>query len=118
MKMNLSISQAHANCVSVFLALIEASHSPSHKELLNETQDVFDRYKLWAGNVGAIHGTNKYKLSLDYRLREASFYKSQVLKLMQDLQSCVRNLSSVAVPFTFYSISNQGQQLIENAVLS
>ncbi|CAN9270141.1 unnamed protein product [Alternaria alternata] len=53
--MDLSISQAHANCVSVFLALIEASHSPSHKELLNETQDVFDRYKLWAGNVGAIH---------------------------------------------------------------
>lgn len=76
--MDLSISQAHANCVSVFIALVEASHSPSYKERPNEAQDVFDRYKLWAGNVGAIHGTSQYKLSLDYRLREASFYKSQV----------------------------------------
>jgi hypothetical protein len=76
--MDLSISQAHTDCVSIFLALIEASHS-SHSEGLNEAEDVFDRYKLWAGNVGAIHGTNKYNLSLDYRLREASFYKSQVL---------------------------------------
>jgi hypothetical protein len=76
--MDLSISKAHTDCVSIFLALIEASHSPSYKERPNEAQDVLDRYKLWAGNVGAIHGANKYKLSLDYRLREASFYKSQV----------------------------------------
>ena len=89
--MDLSISQAHANCVSVFLTLIEASHSPSHKELLNEAQDVFDRYKLWAGNVGAIHGTNPFigievdagpaKLCKKFEFRYHSLCLLQYLKL-------------------------------------
>jgi hypothetical protein len=76
--MDLSISQAHTTCVAAFLALIKASHIP-YTERSNEAQDIFDKYKLWAGNVGAIHSMKRYKLSLDYRLREASFYKSQVL---------------------------------------
>ena len=45
----------------------------SISEIMNE----FDRYKVWADNVGAAkHGSN-YTLSLDYRLREARFYKDQ-----------------------------------------
>jgi hypothetical protein len=38
----------------------------------------FGEYKLWAGNVGAAHSGHYYQISLDYRLREASFYKTQV----------------------------------------
>ena len=41
-------------------------------DLLNE----FDRYRLWADNVGA--GQKKYKLSLDYRLEDASVYRDLV----------------------------------------
>lgn len=45
----------------------------SISEILNE----FDRFRVWAENVGAAKYGNNYSLSLDYRLREAPFYKDQ-----------------------------------------
>ncbi|KAH6878006.1 hypothetical protein BKA58DRAFT_376336 [Alternaria rosae] len=90
--MNASISQAHNDCVSIFLAFIASRHDPSsYLKHQDEVQDTFDRYKLWAGNVGAIHSG---RISLDHRLRDASFFKIQVLKLMHDLQSCYCKASS------------------------
>jgi hypothetical protein len=76
--MDSTISHIHASCVQAFLAVIDALQSPSHQKNLEDAYDVFDRYKLWAGNVGAMHKGAKYEMSLDYRLREASFYKDQV----------------------------------------
>ena len=74
-----SIAQVHALCVSMFLTLIGALSSSCHGEYRDGARDAFDRYKLWAGNVGAMHSGSKYTMSLDYRLREASFYRQQVL---------------------------------------
>ena len=90
--MDSAIAQAHANCVSIFYILIGALHSSCCLEDQAEGRDAFDRYKLWAGNVGAIHSGIKYNLSLDYRLREASFYKDQVFgdlnnRVNRDLRS-------------------------------
>ena len=45
---------------------------------------VYGRYKVWAGNVGASHGPEK-RISLDHRLRDASFYRDQVISLLKDL---------------------------------
>lgn len=42
-------------------------------EIINE----FDRYRVWADNVGAAKYGRSYSLSLDYRLRDATFYKDQ-----------------------------------------
>jgi hypothetical protein len=72
------ISLVHASCIHAFLAVIDALQSSSHQRHLEDAYDVFARYKIWAGNVGAMHKGAKYEMSLDYRLREASFYKEQV----------------------------------------
>jgi hypothetical protein len=77
------ISDAHANCSLSFLALQTAIENPvrdfRHQAPLKDIiAEEFDKYKLWAGNVGAAHCGDSYKISLDYRLREASFYKTQV----------------------------------------
>lgn len=45
----------------------------SVKDILND----LDRYKVWAENVGASQHGGNYKLSLDYRFREAPFYRDQ-----------------------------------------
>lgn len=45
----------------------------SVKDILND----IDRYQVWADNVGASKYGNNYNLSLDYRFREAPFYKDQ-----------------------------------------
>ena len=73
-----SIAQIHADCVSIFLTFIGALSISHRWDDHNAAQDAFDRYKLWAGNVGAMHTGTRYKSSLDYRLREASFYTDQV----------------------------------------
>lgn len=45
----------------------------SVRDILND----FDRYKVWAENVGAPQYGDNYRLSLDYRFRKAPFYKDQ-----------------------------------------
>ena len=76
------ISELHDSCFNSFKQLVEAVRQPIRDfgdqipplEVINE----FDRYKIWAGNVGATHRGRKYHISLDYRLSEASFYRQQV----------------------------------------
>jgi hypothetical protein len=76
------ISEAHSKCYYSFEELIVAIQNPvrnfDSQLRLSQVQDEFDKYKLWAGNVGAAHWGKRYEISLDYRLREASFYKTQV----------------------------------------
>jgi hypothetical protein len=74
-KTAMSIALHHADCYFAFQKLCEAAQgSKQYRNILDE----FDKYSLWAGNVGAAHSGKTYKLSLDYRLREASLYKEQV----------------------------------------
>lgn len=75
----MSLAESHAECYIAFQELCEAEQGSErcHSYLLDE----FDKYRLWAGNVGVAHSKETYKLSLDHRLREASFYKDQVLHI-------------------------------------
>jgi hypothetical protein len=83
------ISHAHAKCFFAFEHLIDALQHPKRdfkdQVSLKDVTDEFDKYKIWAGNVGAAHSGKRYEISLDYRLREASFFKDQVLKLLKTL---------------------------------
>jgi hypothetical protein len=80
---NLSIVQAHFACLDAFESFLELpALDPGSPRLDHQAiRDAFDKYKLWAGNMGAMHSGEQWKMSLDYRLREASFYKVQVLTL-------------------------------------
>lgn len=76
------ISEAYAQCHSKFQELIniicEDSYATSGQEELKQVGDEFAKFKLWAGNLGAAHSGKTYEISLDYRLKQASFYKHQV----------------------------------------
>lgn len=76
------ISKVYAQCHSKFRKLIEAicehSLATGRQEDLKQIEDEFAKFKLWAGNLGASHSGKTYEISLDYRLKEASFYKHQV----------------------------------------
>jgi hypothetical protein len=92
------ISEAHAKCYFSFEELVTATQNPASnlkdQVPLGQVQEEFDKYKLWAGNVGAAHSGKRYEISLDYRLREASFYKTQV-RLESMLCLCSRFSSSI-----------------------
>jgi hypothetical protein len=79
-EMDTSIFQAHCNCVSLFLAFSKSlqdrerdNTTSSTKKSKSSFEDAFDKYNLWAGNMGAMNSGQQYSKSLDYRLREASF---------------------------------------------
>lgn len=76
------ISTVHDKCHLAFERVLEAIQSPVRdyrRQLpVNGVQEEFDKYKIWAGNVGAGHFGKRYKISLDYGLREAKFLKDQV----------------------------------------
>jgi hypothetical protein len=87
------LSSAHAKCFLAFESLIRALNQPPRniQDQITPTDihNEFDKYKIWAGNVGAAHSGKRYEISLDYRLREASFLKEQTFKLLSTLEERV-----------------------------
>ena len=76
------ISDYHSQCFTSFTQLAAAIRNPKRDFgdhiTISDVTNEFDRYKIWAGNVGAMHKGPRYQISLDYRLSEASFYRQQV----------------------------------------
>ena len=72
-----SISDLYTQCHLKFQELIDVIRNHEHKRL-KQFADEFAKFKLWAGNMGAMHSGRNYEISLDYRLKQASFYKAQV----------------------------------------
>ncbi|KAL9037437.1 MAG: hypothetical protein Q9214_005706, partial [Letrouitia sp. 1 TL-2023] len=104
------ISDSHQGCILVFEKLIDAVQHPAQdlgdQIPLKDVQEEFSKYKIWAGNVGAAHSGKRYEISLDYRLREASFLRDQVLRLLKNLNQKLENASSLVygrrTPFEEY----------------
>lgn len=85
------LSTCHAECITAFENLLQAlqRNSPGlpGPDLDEALQNEFGRYKVWAGNVGAAHQGRTYRISLDYRLKDASFYRDRVrifLRILKD----------------------------------
>lgn len=83
-----SAAFAHARCYRAFEELLDALQSPSrdYKDQLStgEVEEEFQKYSIWAGSVGAAHSGKSYQISLDYRLRESSFFKETVSSSVTD----------------------------------
>ena len=78
-------------CVQSFNHLCSALRDPQCQLLdqisLSAVLDELGRFRVWAGNIGALReGT----ASLDYRLREASHIRRQVVRLLEDLNIALR----------------------------
>ena len=57
---------------------VQMTTHPESRIQESAVADEYDRYKIWSANNGAAHSGVDYKKSLDYRLREALFYKEKV----------------------------------------
>lgn len=105
-----TIAVHHQKCYNAFLkaaslfALNEGQSGSTLPDLSNE----FDRYTLWCGNVGAAHHGLRYRVSLDYRLREAPFYRDRICKFLERLESLVSS-------YLFLSLSAQDSKCFKGA---
>lgn len=68
-----------------------ASLSLSGQIQVDAFEDEFGRFRVWAGNVGALQ---KGHSSLDYRLREATLVRDNVQKLLKELHECLQESTS------------------------
>ena len=83
-----ALSYLHLAIFNAFHALLVATQSTdddiddqmSHKAMESE----FDKYMLWAGNVGILHSGDSHHLSLEYRLKNSDFNYEQVCLLLGD----------------------------------
>ncbi len=91
--MNRNISKIVTNCVKTFEALILKESAWNEGEIhIFEVQNELHRFKVWAGNIRA-HQAGRS--SLDYRLRDASHLKTQVLRLLQSLSRMFEDAASI-----------------------
>ena len=85
----MAIAFRSIECLRHFEYLVqEAQHLEGKSPLPASTVgDELGRFKIWAGNIGALQRDSR---SLDYRLREASQVRDQVVRILKDLESSIR----------------------------
>ncbi|KAK0617699.1 hypothetical protein B0T14DRAFT_274438 [Immersiella caudata] len=79
--MDPTVFDTNSVCNSRFLSLLAAAEE-AHHPLRTRLLDEFDKYSLWADNVGAIHPPSSSR-SLDHRLRHASSYKQETIRILE-----------------------------------
>ena len=86
-----AISELLQGCLHQFLSLINSGTLADHTEEvpLQEWTDELGRLRVWAANIGA-HQTRQS--SLEYRLRDASHIKSQIVRLLELFQELLTDL--------------------------
>ncbi|KAF2422210.1 hypothetical protein EJ08DRAFT_484631 [Tothia fuscella] len=92
--MDFSIKDCHDMCEDSFQGLINSSYNSArdYSAILSPsfTQEEFGRFRVWTGNVGA-HIDPERRISLDYRLREAKFYRDKIIHHLLDLQETLQS---------------------------
>lgn len=65
--------------------LDQPSYSYTNDISSSDVRDQLGRFKIWGSNIGAFQPRTK-RSSLEYRLRDASQIRQQVLRLLDDIQ--------------------------------
>jgi hypothetical protein len=80
--------KSHAIKVSLNSLLLHLKDRPEASQHVKPVEDLLARFKLWAGNLGALHQPSS-NMSLDHRLGQPSRIRSQVFQHLDQLQEAV-----------------------------
>lgn len=94
--MNDEIARQGVACLTAFKTL--ESHLKSRDDLQSlvsshELSDELGRFKVWAGNIGALQSGPS---SLDSRLKDASHVREAIVRLLQDLSQALSEACAIA----------------------
>ncbi len=94
--MAISISSSIIACLKAFNGFIEEIQDPDKDEpegvQVQTWQDELGRLRIWAANIGA-HQTGQS--SLEFRLRDSSHIRQQIIKLLDELPQRLQNVRDV-----------------------
>ncbi|PNP61392.1 hypothetical protein FNYG_13875 [Fusarium nygamai] len=95
-----TISHCYIQCSSSFSRVIKSlgtSTSDANDGIpLKGIANEYSRFDVWAGSVGAKHPPHK-RISLDYRLRDSSFYAARVVDILQRLDSTLKTAEDLII---------------------
>ncbi|CAG7974036.1 unnamed protein product [Penicillium salamii] len=87
-----AISELLKSCLVQFVSLADSGELKGNEVPLQKWTDELGRLRVWAANIGG-HKTSQS--SLDYRLRDASHIKSQIVRLLEQVQELLTDLKDV-----------------------
>lgn len=97
-----TISDCYIQCSKSFSRLIQSlgtsTRDTNDRIPLKGIANEYSRFDVWAGSVGAKHAPNK-RISLDYRLRDSSFYAARVVDILQRLDSTLNTSTPILLFF-------------------
>ncbi|KAI0532832.1 hypothetical protein GGR58DRAFT_488844 [Xylaria digitata] len=92
-----TIASVVTQCLDLFRGIFQSQELADvllEPMLLRRLSDEQTRFIVWAGNIGA-HQVGMS--SLDYRLRDSSHIRNQIIRLLQDLSSLLEDTSAILV---------------------
>ncbi|KAG8162228.1 hypothetical protein KVR01_007993 [Diaporthe batatas] len=89
-----SIAERSADVRRILLDVLEKSKTIESPVEARKVEDVLDRFKLWAGNLGALHPAHK-RVSLESRLADSPGVRDQICEHLDDMQEASQDLLSL-----------------------
>lgn len=72
------------------LDLLDKSKTVEAPVQPQKVEDVLDKFKLWAGNLGALHQAHK-RLSLESRLADSPEVQDEICEQLDDMQEAIQD---------------------------
>ncbi|KAF4498468.1 serine threonine kinase [Fusarium agapanthi] len=95
-----TISDCYIQCSGSFSHLIKSlgtsTRDTNDRMPLIGIANEYSRFDVWAGSVGAKHPPHK-RISLDYRLRDSSFYAARGVDILQRLDSTLKTADDLII---------------------
>lgn len=72
------------------LSLLDSTKTNEVPIKIRDVEDILDRFKLWTGNLGALHQAHK-RMSLESRLADSPEVQSQICEQLGDMQEAIQD---------------------------
>lgn len=92
-----SIADRSSDVRGSLCGVLEKSKTPGSPVEAHEVEDVLDRFKLWTGNLGALHQAHK-RVSLESRLADSPEVRDQICEHLDDMQEASQDCESILQP--------------------
>lgn len=91
---NKSIAERSSDVRGSLLDVLEKSKTAGSPVEVHTVEDLLDRFKLWTGNLGALHQAHK-RMSLESRLADSPEVRDQICEHLDDMQEAPQDCTSI-----------------------
>lgn len=99
-----SIADRSGDVRASLLDLLDKAKTTEAPIEQQEAGDILDRFKLWTGNLGALHQAHK-RMSLESRLADSPEVRGQICEQLEDMQEAIQDCTLHSWPFRVLTLT-------------